>query len=431
MLSVLLDLVYALALLLATPWLLYRRRKRGPSGVPLREYFGRVPNRPVAAHCVWLHGVSLGEINATRTLVAELHRRAPGIVVVISSTTQTGLRRAAELYPNLIVFRFPLDFSFAIRRVLTRVRPSLIVLLELEVWPNLLEVATAAQIPVVIANGRVTEAKSLRRFNWPVVRHLARRMFGRIRWVGAQDEAYRARFIELGVPADRVVVTGSVKYDAADVSDHIAGQEELAQSMGIDPARPLWVCGSTGPDEEAAVLDAYARVLEHLPELQLAIIPRKPERFDDVARLVVQRGYACLRRSTNAPVLPAGVPEPRPVFLGDTLGELRKFYSLATVVFVGRSLVPMGGSDVMEVAGLAKPLLIGPHTDNFAEAVNLLLSEAACRRVNSAEALAAAVLDLLRHPQRRERMGAAGRAAIQSRRGATTSTVDEILALLA
>jgi 3-deoxy-D-manno-octulosonic-acid transferase len=430
-LSILLDVIYALALLLATPWLIYRRRKRGPSGVPLREYFGRVPNRPVAAHCVWLHGVSLGEINATRTLVAELHRRAPGVVVVISSTTQTGLRRAAELYPNLIVFRFPLDFSFAIRQTLTRVRPSIIVLLELEVWPNLLEVASAAKIPVVIANGRVTEEKSLRRFNWPVVRRLARRMFGRIRWVGAQDETYRARFIELGVPADRIAVTGSVKYDAADVSDHIAGQEELAQAMGIDADKPLWVCGSTGPEEETAVLDAYARVLEHGPELQLAIIPRKPERFDEVARLIVQRGYACLRRSTNAPVVPVGVSEPRPVFLGDTLGELRKFYSLATVVFAGRSLVPLGGSDVMEVAGLAKPVLVGPYTENFADAVSLLLSEAACRRVSCADALAAAVLDLLRHPARRERMGQAGRAAIMSRRGASARTVDEILALFA
>jgi 3-deoxy-D-manno-octulosonic-acid transferase len=428
--TILMDLLYALAVCLGWPYLLYRRLTRGPSGVPLREYFGRAPSRPVSAHCVWIHAVSLGEINATRTIVAELHRRAPDAVVVLSSTTRTGLDRARQLYPKLPTFRFPLDFSFAVRTLLGRMRPSIIVLLELEVWPNLIEIAAAHDIPVIIANGRATEEKSLRRFNHPLVRWLARRMFRRLRWVGAQDGTYAARFVELGVAADRVQVTGSLKYDAADVSDRIAGQDELAQEMGIDVARPLWVCGSTGPGEEAMLLDAYARLREQFADLQLAIVPRKPERFDEVAQLIVQRGDACLRRSTGAPLLPPGVSEPQPVFLGDTMSELRKFYALATVVFVGRSLVPMGGSDVMEAAGLAKPVLVGPYTGNFAEAVNLLVSEGACRVLSAPDALASAVSDLLRHPERRREMGQAGRAAIVSRRGATTATVDQILALM-
>jgi len=427
---VLLDLLYALGLCIGWPWLLYRRLKRGPSRATLRERFGSVPSRPVSATCVWIHGVSLGEINATRTIVAELRRRSPDTVLVVSSTTDTGLEQARKLYPHLVTLRFPLDFSFAISNLLTRIRPSVIVLLELEVWPNLIAIATRRGIPVIIANGRVTAEKSVRRFNWPVVRWFARRMFRSLQWVGAQDEIYRQRFIELGVPPERVEVTGSVKYDAAEVADHIAGQDELAQQMGIDPTKPLWVCGSTGPGEESMVLDAYARLLSQFPDLQLAVIPRKPERFEEVARLIVERGYACLRRSTGAPLVPDGVSEPRPVFLGDTLGELRKFYALATVVFVGRSLVPMGGSDVMEVAALAKPVLVGPHTENFTEAVNLLLAEGGCRRVNSGDGLAAAVADLLRHPQRREQMGAAGRGAIISRRGATARTVDYILGLL-
>ncbi len=429
--TILLDLVYALAVCLGWPYLLYRRLKRGPSGVPLAEYFGRVASRPVSAHCVWMHAVSLGEINATRTLVAELHRRAPGVVVVLSSTTRTGLDRARQLYPKLITFRLPLDFSLAVRAALTRIRPSIIVLLELEVWPNLIAVAAASGIPVVIANGRITADKSVRRFNHPLLRWLARRMFGRLTWVGAQDGTYASRFVELGVPGERVQVTGSLKYDAAEISDRIEGQDELAQAMGIDAERPLWVCGSTGPGEEALILDAYAHLIEQFPDLQLAIIPRKPERFDEVAQLIVARGHACLRRSSGAPTLPAGVSEPRPVFLGDTMGELRKFYALATVVFVGRSLVPMGGSDVMEAAGLAKPILVGPHTGNFAEAVNLLLAEGGCRVLSTGDALAGAVSDLLRHPERRQQMGQAGRAAIMSRRGATAVTVEQILALLA
>lgn len=426
----LLDLLYGLLVCVGWPYLLYRRLTRGPSGTPLREYFGRVPSRPVSAHCVWLHAVSLGEINATRTLLAELRRRSPATVVVLSSTTKTGLDRARQLYPNHIVFRFPLDFSFAVQALLARIRPSVIVLLELEVWPNLINIAVARDIPIIVANGRVTEDRSMRRFRRPLVRRLARRMFSRLTWVGAQDETYAQRFIELGVPPDRVTVTGSVKYDAADTSDRIDGQDELAQAMGLDPARPLWVCGSTGPGEEVFVLDAYARLVAQFPDLQLAIIPRKPERFDEVADLIVRRGYTCLRRSTGAPVVPRDVAEPRPIALGDTLGELRKFYALATIVFVGRTLVPMGGSDVMEVAGLAKPLIVGPSTENFAEAVSLLKSESACRQISGPEALAGAVSDLLRHPDRRAKMGTAARTTILSRQGATTRTVDQILTLL-
>lgn len=427
--TLLLDLLYGLAVCLGWPFLLYRRLRRGPGSLSLRQRLGEAPSRPVSAHCVWLHGVSLGEINATRTIIAELRRRSPETVVVISSTTQTGLQRARTLYPNHIVFRFPLDFSFVIRRLLRRIRPSAIVLMELEVWPNLIEVASTYDIPVMIANGRVTEERSLRQFDRPIVRSLARRMFRQIRWVGAQDERYARRFERLGVPSERIEVSGSVKYDAADIADRIDGQDQLAQEMAIDPGRPLWVCGSTGPDEEAIVLEAYERVLRDVPGLQLALIPRKPERFDQVANLVAERGYACLRRSGRPPLVPPAVAEPQAVFLGDTMGELRKFYALATVVFVGRSLVPLGGSDMMEVAGLAKPVLFGPHTENFAEAVGSLLASGGAQRVDSSDALALAVTTLLRDSTGRDRMGCAARETILARRGATARTVRRILEL--
>jgi 3-deoxy-D-manno-octulosonic-acid transferase len=425
--TLLLDLLYGLLVCLGWPFLIHRRLKRGPGALAIRERLGGVPSRPVAAHCVWLHGVSLGEINATRTIVAELHRQSPQTVVVVSSTTQTGLARARGLYPEHTVFRFPLDFSPIIRRVLRRIRPSVIVLMELEAWPNLIEVASARGIPVIIANGRVTEARSIRRFNWPIVRRLSRRMFGKIRWVGAQDATYARRFVQLGVPAERVEVTGSVKYDGADIADRIDGQEALAEEMGIEASRPLWVCGSTGPGEEALILDALEVIVRDMPELQLAIIPRKPERFDEVANLIVRRGYACVRRSGAARQVPANVTDPRPVFLGDTMGELRKFYGLATVAFVGRSLVPLGGSDVMEVAGLAKPVLVGPYTENFTEAVELLMLDGGCVRVHTRAELADAVGLLLKDEGRRERMGLAARQAIVSRRGATARIVARLL----
>lgn len=423
----LLDIFYALLVCVGWPFLVYRRLRRGPGSLALRERFGAVPSRPVSAHCVWLHGVSLGEINAARTIVERLKIDAPDTVVVVSSTTKTGIERARTIFPRLTVFRFPLDFSFVIRRVMRRVRPSVIVLMELEVWPNLIEVASAWDVPVLIANGRVTEEKSMKRFGKPIVRTLARRMFGKVAWVGAQDQVYADRFVRLGALAERVEVSGSVKYDAADVSDRIEGQEQLAEEMGIDAGRPLWVCGSTGPGEEALVLEAYELVRAEMPELQLAIIPRKPERFEEVARLIVDRGYSCLRRSGRPPQTPADVADPTPVFLGDTMGELRKFYGLAAVAFVGRSLVPLGGSDVMEVAGLAKPVIVGPHTENFAEAVRLLLEIGGAMEIESVEQLADAVVRITRDSELRGHMGLAARAQIVAQRGATERTVARIL----
>ncbi|MBW7906828.1 MAG: 3-deoxy-D-manno-octulosonic acid transferase [Phycisphaerae bacterium] len=427
--SILLDMVYLALLAVAWPLLLYRRWRRGPGSLSLRERLGNAPVRPVSAKCVWLHAVSLGEVNATRTLVEELRRRSPETVIAVSATTQTGLERARALYPKLTVFRFPLDLSFIVRRAMRRIRPSVIVLMELEVWPNLVEVASRHGVPVIIANGRVTHEKSVRCFNWPLLRQVSRRMFSKLRWVGAQDETYARRFSGLGVPPERIEITGSLKYDAADVADWIEGQEALADETGINRRRPLWVCGSTGPGEEAAVLDAYSELLRSHPELQLAIVPRKPERFDEVAALIVQRGFACLRRSGGPPVVPS-TAEPRPVFLGDTMGELRRFYGLATVVFVGRTLAPMGGSDVMEVAGLARAMVLGPHTENFAEATALLRAEGGCVEVSRAEELAGAVRRLLEDAAGRERIGQAARRAIVRRRGATGRTVERIIALI-
>lgn len=424
MLSFFYDLLYGLAALVGWPWLIWRRIRRGPGSLALGERFGHVPPRPVSAHCIWIHGVSLGEINATRTLVSTIHRRSPATTVVVSSTTRTGLDRAREMFPRLVVFRFPLDFSWMIRRTLRAVRPSVIVLMELEVWPNLIEVATRAGIPVVIANGRITSERSMRNFQRPVLRSVAGRMFRQLRWVGAQDEAYAERFRALGVPGDRVEVSGSLKYDSAEVSDFIEGQDKLAAELTLDPRRPIWVCGSTGPGEEAILLDAYSRLVQRHAGLQLVLVPRKPERFAEVSDLVVARGFACLHRSGKPPRVPPTVAEPVAVFLGDTMGELRKFYSLASIVFVGRTLVPMGGSDLMEVAALAKPILVGPHTENFAEAAALLQSAGAVRVVGDAGALEAGVDELLRDAEIRRRMGDAGRAAVVSRQGATERTVD-------
>jgi len=466
------NLVYLLGAVFYAPVLLFqmivqRKNRRG-----WRERFGHWAIRP-GGRRIWIHAVSLGEINATPALVRKLQERLPGAEFVLSTTTDTGYARACSLYGRERVFRFPLDFSWVVRRVLARVQPSLIVLMELEVWYNLVQSAGRRGVPVIVVNGRLTE-RSRRRFGW--IAPAARSMFRCLTWVGAQDETIARRFVELGVPADRVEVTGSMKWDTTTLADRVDGADRLAAALGINPDVPLWVCGSTGPGEVEILLDAWAALLRSNPPLQLAIIPRKPERFNEVADLVQRRGFPCLRRSEcpdapepRAPALDvptesggpgsarADVPlaldragekaslhpvsgatdvSPVPsradesVILGDTMGELRKFYSLAQVVFVGRSLVPMGGSDPMEVAALGKPLLVGPHMENFAAAVAELSAAGVVQVVRSSEELASAVRKLAADPQTGADLGRRAQAVVRRNQGATDRTVARLAGLL-
>jgi 3-deoxy-D-manno-octulosonic-acid transferase len=431
------NVVYLLAGALYLPVLLYqmivqRKNRRGWA-----ERFGRIALAPSAAPRVWVHAVSLGEINATSRLVAKLRQRLPDHEVVISTTTDTGYARACQLYDPACVFRYPLDFSWVVARVLARVKPSLIVLVELEVWHNLVALAWRRGIPVTVVNGRLTQ-RSCRRFRW--LGGIGRLMFRRLRWVGAQDRQIAERFRHLGVPDERLDITGSLKWDTAQVADRIDGADALAAALGIDRHQPLWVCGSTGPDEEAIILDAYGRVRDTNPAVILVMVPRKPERFDQVADLVRRTGHECIRRSEHpdgregtagslGPCTAGASGRPR-VILGDTMGELRKFYSLADAVFVGRSLVPLGGSDPMEVAALAKPVVVGPHMDNFQLPVASLASADAIRTVRSAEDLAAEISRLCRDRAYACRLGEAARRVVLDHQGATDRTVHALVQIV-
>lgn len=426
--AVFLDLLYVVAGLLYLPLLLYqmlvlKKNRRGWT-----QRFGSVPTPPDKKLRIWIHAVSLGEVNATRTLVAEIVQRRPDCQVVISATTDTGYAAARRIYPDLIVFRYPLDFSWVVRRVLNQVRPAAIILMELEVWPNLIKLASQRGIAVCIANGRVTEEKSMRRFRKPVIRSIARRMFSRIAWTAAQDETYAARFVELGVARNRVHVVGNLKYDTAEICNEIPGADLLSAAMGINTTRPIVVAGSTGPGEEEMVLDAYKALKVNRPDIQLAIIPRKPERFDEVARLIAASGFQCLRRSQMPDgTTPTTLAEKNGVFLGDTMGELRKFYSLASVVFVGRTLVPLGGSDPIEVAALAKPICFGPYLENFADAESQLMSANAAKMVPAPSELRKALAEMLDHPDDASAMGRRAQEVVVQNKGATQKTIDLLL----
>jgi len=429
------DLIYVVAGVAYLPILLYRMLVLGKSRTGWRDRLGGVPRRSGDERCIWVHAVSVGEVNATRTLVDAIERELPGLPVVVSTTTDTGFERAKQVYADRLVFRYPLDFSWAVARTIQRLRPAAIVLMELEVWPNLLEVAGRRGVPVMVANGRITEQRSMRRFGKPIIQSIARRMFSRLTCVGAQDKTYAERFRMLGTPADRVHVTGTMKYDTAPVADRVEGQDELAAEMGIDRDRPLWVCGCTGPGEEAVILEAHQRLGEDVPGLQLAIIPRKPERFGEAAAEIEKRRIPYLRRSATRSGPPAD--SSADVLLGDTMGELRKFYALADVVFVGRTMVALGGSDVLEVAGLARPMVVGPSVYNFAEPVRALLAGGGIVQFDKGvdddgvvERLSAEIQRLLEDEPVRQALGQSARQVLLANQGATERTVDLLRGLL-
>lgn len=386
---------------------------------------------PGAPPCVMIHAVSLGEINATRALTSQLSTARQDLRFLVTVTTDTGYARGVELYgrdPRVTLCRYPLDLSPAIRRLLDRQRPSVAVLMELEVWPNFVWHCHRRGIPVVLVNGRMTESsfRTYRRGGF-----IVRRMFQRLASLCAQDAAYADRFSQLGARPDRVTITGTMKFDTAEITDRVDGNTDLAAAVGLHPgAEPIWIGGSTGPGEEAIVLEVHRRLLQTHPNLRLAIVPRHPQRFDDVAELVVQNGFSIVRRSMPQVSQPL-TGSPAPVVLGDTMGELRKFYSLADVVFVGRSLVDLGqrqrGSDMIEPAALAKPVICGPWTQNFADAVRQLKAADAMVEVSSADALYEAVHRLLQDRQSAAAMASRAREVVRSQQGATARHVEVIL----
>ncbi len=422
-----LNVAYLVAGLFYLPVLLYQMLVQNKNRHGWNERLGCPQIPPPSQPRVWVHAVSLGEVNATRLLVQRLQERCPDREIIVSTTTDTGYARASALYGTQRVFRFPLDFSWMARRVLERSGADLIVLMELEVWPNLIELADRRGTRVAVANGRLTR-RSAGRFRW--LGPVGRSMFNRLDWVGAQDAEIASRFISLGVPEERVTLTGSMKWDTAAVADTVDGAGELARALGIANDPPMLVCGSTGPGEEEIVLKAYKRLRESGRRIRLAIVPRKPERFEEVARLIATTKSGCLRRSEHPDGAAAPEENADRVILGDTMGELRKFYSLATVVFVGRSLVPMGGSDPMEAAALGKPLISGPHMDNFRQPCEALQDGRALSTVRSAGEMAETVGRICDQPAEAARAGEAARRVVIEHQGATDITVNALTKLL-
>jgi len=421
----LLDAAYLLAGIAVSPVVLYRMIRHGRYRRGWGQRFGRVARKDPGKKCIWLHAVSMGEVNAAQSLVAQIEKQLGDCEIVISTTTDTGFARAEKLFGGQwSVFYFPFDLSWVTRRAFDRLRPSLCLLMELEVWPNFVFTAHARNIPVIVLNGRISD-RSFSRYRR--IKGITRTFFGKLDRVLAQTEEYAGRFRELGCPAERVIVTNSLKYDTAQVADRVAGAEVLAEQLHLAGTR-LWVAGGTGDEEEKIILDVYQALMRdsRFADLRLAVVPRKPERFNEVAELIERRGFPLVRYSQLKNMPPGeGVPPAPPdaIILGDTMGDLRKFYALATVIFVGRTLVPMGGSDMMEAAALGKCTLFGPHTFNFRQTVEVLLQGQGALQVADGDELRRTMEKCLSDPAWAEKIAASGQAVIRQNQGATARTM--------
>lgn len=419
---VLLDLIYIVLLVGCSPYLLYRALRDGKYREGWAEKFlGRAPSRVGDRECVWFHAVSVGEVLVLRSLVREFAARRGDWQIVISTTTKTGLAVARSTFPDLVTFYAPLDFSWAVRRAIARVRPTVLALVELELWPNLIHAAKQSGASVAIINGRLS-ARSFQgygRLRCPLGATIRR-----LDVVAAQSDEYALRFASLGVPRPHIAITGSIKYDGLESDRDNPKTLAFRRELGLAGGEVVFIAGSTMEGEEAAALTAFQAARSRFPGIRFIVAPRHPERFDAVARLLSNRGERVARRSAPVEVTSRGVP---PVLLIDTIGELAAVWGLADVAFVGGSLFPgRGGQNMMEPAAYGASVMFGPHISNFKEAVDGLLRCDGARMVANENELTSALIRDLEEPETATERGVRARSFVLAQNGASQRTVQEI-----
>ena len=416
-------LVYGVLTRVAAPAVfaatLVRAAKHPAYRTHLGERFGL--GRRLAVPSIWLHAVSVGEVSAAAALVRALHARHPDVPLVLTTATPTGRAQAATLFGADVEVRFlPYDTAGSVRRFLARIRPLAAIIMETELWPNLLHECGRRGVPVVFASARLA-ARSVPRY----------RRFGtlfsaglRNAWVAAQSSADADRFIALGADPARTRVVGNLKFDMRP-GEAVAesGRELRRRYLG---ARPVWTAGSTHEGEEEMVLGAHAALERAVRGALLVLVPRHPQRFEGVAALLERRGLVFDRRGRSETVRPEAQ-----VLLLDTMGELTAFYAASDVAFVGGSLVPVGGHNLLEPAALGVPVITGTHTQNGPEIARLLIEAGGALEVADAVALAAAAGRLLADPALRERMGESARSFVEAHRGSLARLLALIEPLLA
>lgn len=411
--------LYSLVIRLALPISLYYLIWRG---LRQREYFDRWSERFALYRgervngCLWIHAVSVGEVNAAAPLLEALRERHPGQTLLVTTTTPTGSARVRALWGDTVHHVYlPYDLPGAVRNFIEHFQPRLAVVMETEIWPNLFAELERREIPAIIANARLSE-RSLRGYR--PISLLIRQAMATVDCVAAQSEADAARYRKLGARDARVKVSGNLKYDLP-LPEGIVEQAAAWRKSWGD--RPVWIAASTHPDEEEVVIEAHRAVLAATPNALLLWAPRHPERFAAVAAACARAEFRVAQRRRDE--LPQAQTE---VFVIDTLGELMSFYAACDVAFVGGSLQEVGGHNLLEPAALGVPALVGPHTFNFQEITELLIDVGAVQQISDAASLSTKLGQLFRHPDERHRRGEAGRTRIAIERGALARTLKMI-----
>jgi 3-deoxy-D-manno-octulosonic-acid transferase len=419
--------IVVLAIVLS-PWFAYQ-------AIRYRKYIGNLAQRmgylPVSFNLdgdqsIWIHAVSVGEALTARALVADLKARYPSLRIFLSTTTLTGQQVARTRLQDVdAVFFFPFDWPPFVRRTLRLVKPKLFIMMETEIWPNLLRACRREGVRTMVVNGRIS-SRSYPRYR--LARPFFRRVLADVDRFCMQSEESARRIVDIGADPARVLVTGSLKFDSLESPAAASGRGagRVLRYFRLPAGRPVFMAASTLKGEEEAVLAAYAAVRRAYPTALLVLAPRKPERFGDADALARAEGLRVVRRSELAVDA-----EPRAdVVILDTIGELAHLFPIATVVFVGGSLVDHGGHNILEPAVHGKPIVFGPYMQNFAEIAAAFLREQAAVQVDDAGTLTSTVLRLMGDSVERARLGAAARALVEANRGAKPRTLDAIAAIL-
>lgn len=419
------DAAYLALLFLLSPWFIYQAIAKGKyrHGWGARLW-GNVPRTTGERPVIWLHAVSVGEVNLLAAVLAENERRELNVECVISTTTAAGYALAKTKYAPRSVFYCPLDFSWAVRRALHRVKPELLILTELELWPNLIRFARESGARVAVINGRLSE-RSFRGYSrW---RRIIEPTLRRVELIAAQNEEYAERFRQLGVVQAAVHVTGSIKYDGAATDRNNPRTVRLRGLAGMLPTDIVFLAGSTQEPEEELALETYLTLAPDHPRLRLVLVPRHPERFASVAQLLARRGIRFQRRTE---LDSAGADATVRVLLVDTVGELGAWWGTAQIAFVGGSLSTRGGQNMIEPAAYGAAVSFGPNTRNFRDIVAALLAAGGAHVVHDGAELTAFVRRCLEEPNYAQHLGDAAAQFVATQLGATRRTIDLVEGML-
>ena len=425
------DSIYLTASVLGAPYILFKMltSERHRSG--LYQRFGIVSERTSKKPGIWIHGASVGEVITAKSIVEKIDREFPEWETFISTTTNTGYSVAKQNFSGKPIFYFPVDLSWITRKVLRRIRPSCIILIELEIWPNFLVSVYEENIPLIIVNGRISN-KSFKAYR--IISRISGAFYNsltnKMNIYCARTELDAQRFRDLGISSEQVFVTGTMKYDNTPTHINENSKNELADLFRIKDNDLILIGGSTHEGEEEILLRIFERLSKTYPNLRLIIAPRHIERTRDVSRLIEKKGFTPVLKTSVDSSNYSWQNSKKEIILIDTVGDLEKIYALSDYVFVGKSLVPSGGQNMMEPAGLGKPVIFGPHVFNFKEEVGMLLRNEAAKMVETEDELCGTIEFFIKNPEAAKEMGLRAQGVVSEKRGATEKNMDIIREIL-